>query len=56
VKECIKQLKAKKQEMEPIKIDKLLGERSIGVHPLSTEGEKNYRIKRTPFTLEVFFS
>jgi len=40
VKECIKQLEASKQEIEPVKIEELLVEKPKGVQTLSVEGEK----------------
>jgi len=52
VKECIKQLEASKQEIQPVKIEELLVEKPKGAHTLSIEG-KNSRIERTSFSLEV---
>ncbi|KEH17119.1 hypothetical protein MTR_0042s0100 [Medicago truncatula] len=40
-KECVKQLEASKQELEPVKIEEILGENSMGAPTLSAEGEKN---------------
>jgi len=40
VKECIKQLEASKQEIEPVKIEKLLVENNKEAQTLSVEEEK----------------
>ena len=37
VKECVKQLEASKQEVEPVKIEKLLLDENKGAHTLSVE-------------------
>jgi len=40
VKECVKQLEANKQEIEPVKVEELLVTTPKGAHNLSIEGEK----------------
>jgi hypothetical protein len=54
--ECVKQLEACKEELEPVKVEEMIGEESTGVPTLSGEGEKKSRIERTSFSLEVCFS
>jgi len=53
VKECIKQLEASKQEIKPVKIKGLHGDKTKGTKTLSVEGEKKSRIERTSFSLKV---
>jgi hypothetical protein len=55
VKECITQLKANKQELEPVKIEEILGENSMGEPTLSVEGEKNPELKELPSHLKYIF-
>jgi len=55
VKECIKQLEENKQEMEPVKIEELLGEKSLGAQSLSKEGEKYPKLKELPSHLKYVF-
>ena len=53
VKECVKQLEASKQEIEPVKIEKLLVENNKEAKTLGVEQEKKSIIERTSFTLKV---
>jgi len=55
VKECIKQLVANKQELEPVKIEKILGENSMGAPTLSVKREKNPEFKELPSHLKYVF-
>jgi len=55
VKECVKQLEASKQEVEPVKIEKLLIEENKGAHTLIVEEEKNPELKELPSHLKYVF-
>jgi len=55
VKECIKQLEASKQEIEPVKIEELHVEKPKGAKTLSVEGEKNPKLKELPSHLKYVF-
>ena len=55
VKACIKQLEASKQEVELVKIEGLLGEKTMEAQPLSKEGEKNPELKELLSHLKCIF-
>jgi len=55
VKECIKQLEARKQEIELVEIEELLDEKPKRAHTLSVEGEKNPKWKELPSHLKYVF-
>ncbi|XP_039683011.1 uncharacterized protein [Medicago truncatula] len=55
VKECIKQLESSKQEVEPVKIEEILGETSKGEQPPIKEEEKNPELKELPSHLKYVF-
>jgi len=55
VKECVKQLEARKQEVEPVKIEDLLGEKTLGAQLVSKEGEKNPELIELPSHLKYIF-
>jgi len=55
VKECVKQLEASKQEVEPVKVEELLVTTPKGAHTLSIEGEKNLELKELPSHLKYVF-
>jgi hypothetical protein len=48
VSECVKQLEASKQELEPVKVEKIIGEDYASMPTLSGEGEKNPKLKELP--------
>ena len=55
VKECVKQLEARKQEVEPVKIEDLLGEKTLGAQLVSKEGEENPELIELPSHLKYIF-
>jgi len=55
VKECIKQLEASKREIQPVKIEELLGDKTKGAKTLSVQGEKNPELKELPSHLNYVF-
>jgi len=55
VKECVKQLETSKQEIEPIKIEKLLVENNKEAQTLGVEEEKNPELKELPSHLKYVF-
>jgi len=55
VKECVKQLEASKQEIEPVKIEKLLVENDKEAQTLGVEEEKNPELKELPSHLKYVF-
>jgi len=55
VKECIKQLEVSKQEIEPVKIEKLHAENNKEAQTLSVEEEKNHELKELPSHLKYVF-
>ena len=55
VKECVKQLEANKQEVEPVKVEELLVATPKGAHTLSVEEEKNPELKELPSHLKYVF-
>jgi len=55
VKECIKQLEENERLMEPAKLKAILDEKSLGVQTLSSEGEKNPKLKELPSHLKYVF-
>jgi len=55
VKECVKQLEASKQEIELVKIEKLLVENNKEAQTLSVEEEKNPEWKELPSHLKYVF-
>jgi len=55
VKECVKQLEASKQEVEPMKVEELLVATPKGAHTLSVEEEKNAELTELPSHLKYVF-
>jgi len=55
VKECVKQLEASKQEVEPVKVEELVVATPKGAHTLSIEEDKNPELKELPSHLKYVF-
>jgi len=55
MKECVKQLEASKQEIEPVKIEKLLVKNNKDAQTLGVEEEKNLELKELPSHLKYVF-
>jgi hypothetical protein len=55
--EHVKDLKANEQQIQPVKIEAILGEKCVGAQTRSSEGEKNPELKELPSHLkDVFLS
>jgi len=55
MKECVKQLKASKQEIELVKVEELLVTTPKGAHNLSIKGDKIPELKELPSHLKYVF-